>query len=128
LKQISITPQVKEQFLSRKKVLLVTVGGLVMVSAIAVGVWLLGLALRSDSIIDQVGIWPTATPFTETQISGNSEAVLAAQLAAAGLTPGPYLNATGIETHLGSARGWRRKRRSAGKIRCRPGTSKQCNG
>ncbi|GAB4432612.1 MAG: hypothetical protein Kow0031_14030 [Anaerolineae bacterium] len=69
-------------------------------ATVVVGVWLAGLALRSDSIVDQVGIWPTATPFSETQISGNSVAMLAAQLEAAGLTPGPYLDATGVEAHL----------------------------
>ena len=73
---------------------------LMLVVVITVDIWLAGLALRSDSLADQVGIWPTATPFSETQISENSVAVLAAQLEAAGLTPDSYLDATGIETHL----------------------------
>ena len=74
--------------------------GLAMIILLAVGGWLAGLALRSDSITNQVGLWPTATPFSETQISDNSAAVLAAQLEAAGLTRGPYLDATGSEAHL----------------------------
>jgi hypothetical protein len=76
------------------------VAGLGLVTLLVVGVGLARLALRSDSIVNQVGLWPTATPFSQTQISDNSVAVLAAQLEAAGLTRGPYLDATGIEGHL----------------------------
>jgi hypothetical protein len=86
--------------LKQRKYLLVGVIMLIVVTVIALGAWLAGLALRSDSIIDQVGIWPTSTPFADTQISAGSVDVLVAELEAVGLTPGPYLDASGIETHL----------------------------
>ncbi len=66
--------------MKHRKYLLTALAGLGAVAVIAVGGWLASLALRSDRIVDQVGIWPTATPFSETQISDNSVAVLAASL------------------------------------------------
>lgn len=84
-----------------RKVLTAALIGLGATAVVAVGIWLASLALRSDnSDLPPVDIWPTATPFNETQISDNSVAVLAAQLEAAGLTSGPYLDATGVEAHL----------------------------
>ena len=86
--------------MNRRKYLLYSVLGVVVVVFGAVGIRLASLALRSDSIIDQVGIWPTATPFSESQISAGSVDVLATQLESAGLTHAPYLDATGIKEHL----------------------------
>ena len=88
----------KQNRLSRKNIIL-PVAIVLLLGVGIIGWQLFSLATRSDQIINQVGIWPSPTPFAQSQISDNTAAGVSAKLKAAGLSDDAYRDATGIRTH-----------------------------